>query len=269
MNRVRHFLFAMSIAGLVVACNMDGSLSTPGSEVGTTVSATLQPPSEQPATSISPAATATTGADAPGTAKILEGPEIKYRGIRFSLDPALGSQVYVYDDVLTLDGSTAHSTRFALAPEEYCTTWCLEIFPVTEFEQAFGSFVFPPAGYRGGAAVVFKAQEKALSTPNGSGERAIEAFGQDHYAVSNASLKYVFRGYSTDRQYALFVQVSINARALPDAVPTMSSSGDPIQEILDYNARAADSMNALAPADFAPNLDLLDALVASVQVNPD
>jgi len=212
---------------------------------------------ETPASSPAPAA------DVPGNAQALEGPEINYKGIRFRLDPALGSRLYVYDEVLTLEGATARYTRFGLNPEEYCQTWCLMVYPVAEFEQAFGSFVFPPAGYRGGAAVVFKAQEKALSFQNGSGDRGLETFGQDHYGVSNESLKYVFRGYSADQQYGIYVQVPIRATGLPETAPTTTTD---VQDILEYNRQAAESMNVLTPADFTPDLDLLDAWVASIHV---
>lgn len=193
----------------------------------------------------------------------VEGPNINYNGIRFTLDPALGSRAYVYNEVMTIDGATAHSTRFALNPEEYCQTWCLIVYPVSEFEQAFGTFVFPPAGYRGGAAIIFEAQKKPLSFPKGSGDRGLETFGQDHYGVSNESLKYVFRGYSADKQYGVYLQVPIQAANLSGIAPTMTSNPD---EILQYNQQAAQSMSVLMPADFTPSLDLLDALVTSVQV---
>ena len=61
----------------------------------------------------------------PTNAQILEGPNINYNGIRFTLDPALGSRLYAFDDVITIDGLSAHNTRFALTQEEYCQTWCL------------------------------------------------------------------------------------------------------------------------------------------------
>lgn len=204
-----------------------------------------------------------TEAEVPGDKPMLEGPDISYNSIRFRLDPAFGARVYAFDEVTTLEGATAPHTRFALAQEEYCQTWCLEVYPVAEFEQAFGSFVFPPAGYRGGAAVIFEAQKKALSFQNGSGDRALETFGQDHYGVSNESLKYVFRGYTADGQYGIYVQAPTRAANLPDAAPTMTTN---VEDLLEYNRQAAESINALTPADFTPNLDLLDALVASIRV---
>jgi hypothetical protein len=39
-----------------------------------------------------------------------------------------------------------------------------------------------------------------------------------------------------------------------------------VNEILEYNGQAAESMNALTPEDFTPNLDLLDALVSSIRL---
>jgi hypothetical protein len=231
---------------LSTACTFDVQIFAPTVEVPTQSQSEIQ--------------TETPG---PVPGQVLDGPDINYSGIRFTLDPSLGSRLYVFEDVTTLEGATAHNIRFALTPEEYCQTWCLIVYPVADFEQAFGSFVFLPAGYRGGAAVVFTARETALSMQNGGGDRGLETFGQDHYSVSNESLKYVFRGYNTDQQYGIYVQVPIHAVNLSDLVPTMTTS---VQDILEYNRQAAQSMNALPPADFTPSLDLLDALVASIHV---
>jgi hypothetical protein len=210
-----------------------------------------------------PAQTPVKEAGVPETGQALEGPNINYNGIRFTLDPALGSRVYVYNEVITLDGAKAHFTRFALNPEEGCRTWCLMVYPVSEFEKVFGFFVFPPAGYRGGASIIFEAQKKPLLFQNGSGDRGLETFGQDHYGVSNESLNYVFRGYNADKQYGVYLQAPTQAANLSGIAPTMTTNPD---EILQYNEQVATSMNLLTTGDFTPNLDLLDAFVASVQV---
>jgi hypothetical protein len=231
--------------------------------IACTFNVQMQPQSEGLTEAPGPSPVPATEVGIPGGGQALQGPNIDYKGIGFILDPTLGSRLYVYDDAITIDGATAHHIRFALNPEEYCRTWCLMVYPVAEFEQAFGSFVFPPNGYRGGAAVVFKAQEAMLSFQNGSGDRTLETFGQDHYGVSNESLNYVFRGYSADGQYGVFVQIPMHAASLPDVAPTIASDVD---EILDYNGQAAESMNALTPEDFTPNLDLLDAFVSSIRV---
>ena len=243
---------------LVLLCNACTLSGLAGNTPSPTMEIQTQPQAEARTEVPSPAPAASTNAH------ILEGPNINYNGIRFTLDPAIGSRLYVFDDVTTIDGLTAHNTRFALTSEEYCQTWCLIVYPITDFTRAFGTFVFPPAGYRGGAAVIFKAKEISFSFQNGNGDRELETFGQDHYKVSNKSLKYVFRGYSADKQYGIFVQAPIHATNLLDVPPMMTTNGNSVQDILEYNQQAAQSMNALTPADFTPNIDLLDALVTSI-----
>lgn len=163
------------LAGSVLACTFTASVVTPESSQQT------ETPSQ--------VAAAMTCTDVLGSVQVLEGPDIHYNSILFTLEPAIGSRLYVFDDLTSINGLIAHHTRFSLTLEEYCQTWCLEVYPIAEFEQAFGFFVFPPAGYRGGAAVIFEAQKMALSFQNGSGNRGLETSGQSHYAVSNESLK--------------------------------------------------------------------------------
>ncbi len=215
-------------------------------------------PEQTPTPGASPAPATETGV--PENTQDLEGPDINYEGIRFTLDPALGSRLYAYNDEITIDGKTAHSVRFSIAPEEYCRTWCVIVYPVTEFQQAFGNFVFPPEGYRGGAAVIFHAQEKLLHFREGTGTRTLETFGQNYYGVSNEALKYAFRGYREGKQYAVYVQIPVRTASLPDTEPTLPA------DIQTYYQQTIQSVNALTPADFNPNLDLLDALVASIQI---
>ena len=253
---MRRFTLLVSLLVLLsMACSWSVQTFTPAPEFPTQPQTEVQ--TEIPNETIAETAV-------PANARVLEGPDISYSGIRFTLDPALGSRLYVFDDVISLEGAEAHSLRFSLTPEEYCQTWCMVVYPVADFKQAFGSFVFPPAGYRGGAAVIFEAHRESLSFQNGNGERGLETFGQSHYGVSNESLKYVFRGYSADQQYGVYVQIPIHAANLPDVAPTIAFNS---QDVLDYNQKAAESMNALAPADFTPNLDSLDALVASISVD--
>src|SRR5262245_56847856 len=52
-----------------------------------------------------PNAVPVTETDVPANAQVIEGPDIDYRGIRFTLDPALGSKLYVFDDVISLEGA--------------------------------------------------------------------------------------------------------------------------------------------------------------------
>ncbi len=106
---------------LISACTPSGPVeetSAPTLEIQT------QPQVEAPTETPIPATV--TATDVPANGQVLEGPNINFNGIRFTLDPAIGSRLYVFDDVTTLEGATAHNIRFALTPEEYCQTWCLD-----------------------------------------------------------------------------------------------------------------------------------------------
>jgi hypothetical protein len=228
-------------------------------------------PSSSPTATLAPtpSLTATPALDLPPNARLLDGPDIRDGNIRFFLDPRLGARLIVFDQTLTSpSGQAAHSTLFSLTPDEECKDWCIVVYPVHEFEQAFGMFVFPPSGYGGGAAVIFHAQESAVDFQNGNGVRALETFGQMAYFVNNNSLKYAFRGVTTDGQFAVYVQIPARSERLSALPPTLTVT-DPTNDILTYNQHAVDTLNSLPPSDFSPPLDLLDALVASIQVGDE
>jgi hypothetical protein len=86
------------------------------------------------------------------------------------------------------------------------------------------------------------------------------------YFVNNNSLKYAFRGVTTDGQFAVYVQIPARSERLSDLPPTLTAT-DPANDILTYNQHAVDTLNSLSSSDFSPPLDLLDALVASIQVS--
>jgi hypothetical protein len=223
--------------------------------------------------------------EGPPGVEVIDGPEISWNGVRFDLDPVLGSTVFMYDEQIgSPDGLTAHYTRFALTEEDYCQTWCVQVYPVEQFHEAFGRFVFPPAGYGGGAAIILHAQDKQLNFQNGEGDRSLEIHGQMSYFVSNESLSYNFRGTTHDQQYAVYIRIPVSAPILastdnpeensnpdailiPTALPDAGYSGD---AILTYNEEAVVQLDLLAPAAFDPDLSVLDALVASlhIEVNP-
>jgi hypothetical protein len=172
--------------------------------------------------------TATLALDLPPNARLLDGTDIRYGNIRFFLDPGLGVRLFVFDQTLTSpSGQAAYSTLFSLTPDEECQDWCIVVYPVREFEQAFGTFIFPPGGYGGGAAVIFHAQESAVDFQNGNGARALEMFGQISYFVNNDALKYAFRGYTPDGHFAVYVQIPVRSEKLSALPPTLTAA-DPI-----------------------------------------
>ena len=232
-------------------------------------------------TEVPPAPTAAAGAQAFPGAQVISGPQIAWNGISFELDPVFGSRVFVYDaQIESPEGLAAHYTRFALAEEEYCQSWCVQVYPLEQFQTAFGRFVFPPAGYGGGAAIILHAQDQPLNFQNGEGQRALEMHGQMSFFVSNETLFYIFRGYSDDQQYAVYIKIPIDAAILastgdpeqntnPDAILIPTTPPDvayPQDAILAYNQEAVRQLNLLAGEAFDPGLSVVDALVASLQI---
>ena len=279
------------LAAITLACSLTSAPTpeqslTSASASTPTLSATKTPTSTQTPMTSSPTApplslTATLAEANSPDVVVLNGPHISWNGISFELNPVFGRQVYVFDEqIKSPEGLTAQYTRFALTEEEYCQNWCVQVYPVEQFQQAFGRFVFPPAGYGGGAAIILHAQDQPLNFQNGAGERALEMHGQMSFFVSNETLFYNFRGTTQDEKYAVYVKI-------PIAVSILASTGDPEQNtnldailipttppdmaypeeaILAYNQEAVQKLNQLAPQMFDPDLRTIDALVASLQV---
>lgn len=242
MKRIENIFLVLLLTAL--ACSFGGRTTTPQPEFT---------PLEAPMTE---------------DAEDLTGPRIGHQGIHFSLDPTLGSQVFVFEQQITSQsGSTAHSTLYSLTPEDSCGSWCLVVYPVSEYEEAFGNFVFPPASYGGGAAVIFSAQEKQLDFQNGSGERALQAFGQMEYFIGQGAIKYAYRGISADGKTAVYLQVPVQADGLFFPTPTLPVSGDVFEGIDAHNRQLALSLNSLDPSAFNPNLNLLNSLVSSIRID--
>lgn len=229
---------------VILACSFAQPLLAPQSDIGPTAAPQTQ------------------------DAEDLIGPRIGYQGIHFVLDPRLGSQVIVTEEEITSQsGLAAHSILFSLTPEDSCESWCLIVYPVEEFQQAFGTFVFPPAGYGGGAAVVFSVQERSVDFQGGSGKRAVQAFGQMEYFIGQDALKYAYRGFSADGKFALYLQAAVQADGLFFPTPTLPPSGDVSEGIAAHNRELALDLEGLAPSAFSPDLTLLDSLVASIQID--
>ena len=88
----RFTLLLLLLVLFSTACNWSVQTFTPTTEVVPT-SSQLETPTET---------------QSPATPQTLEGPDINYNGIRFTLDPAIGSRLYVFDDVIALDGAEVH-----------------------------------------------------------------------------------------------------------------------------------------------------------------
>jgi len=184
---------------------------------------------------------------------------------------------YAVEALMGGNVTTIAITRFATSPQDtFCERGCIDIIPVAQAKQALGRFAFPPDGQ--GGMVLFQTRSQTLSFQNGSGTRTLEMHGQGVQFVNNAELRYIFRGYTSDGQYAVYVTFPIQASILPsDPDPAANTNPhvfapppalDDPTAIDTFNQQAVTQLNALSPNDFSPNLAWLDALVQSLYVGP-
>jgi hypothetical protein len=206
--------------------------------------------------------------------------------ISFEFNPSLIDEVTAQSDYTY--GKQVGYTRLSFAPDGDCQdSGCLLVYPLEQFLSAYGHLVFPPAGYGGGAAVILESRIETLKFESGAGTRSLEMHGQMAYFANNGSLMYVFRGYSDDKRYAIYLQYPVEAKILfsaeaafdpeantnPQALPAPTSSPDDRHgsemagyNLLAYNQLISHQLDLLDPQEFTPSLDLLDALVTSISI---
>ena len=220
--------------------------------------ATLQPQSAQPSTPIIEATPASLA---------LKGPTVSYNGIRFNVDPVLGDTVYAHMGSI----GVVNYTRFTFAPDGLCREiGCVEVYPVAQYQEAFPDWPLPPVG----AATILRAQDKPLSFQNGAGARSIRMRGQDGFFANNEDLAYDFQGFTADEQYYVSIIVPIDAPLLLNTADPEENANpaailpQPDEDEMTYNQRIEQQLDLLALEDFAPSLSVLDALAASLQIEP-
>ena len=112
------------------------------------------------------------------------------------------------------------------------------------------------------------ASELNLLSSTQTGYRFVGRWAQDANPVTNQGLRYVYQGYSNDGKYLVSFVYPVSTDALPADVGQMPQeamdqfNNDPTSAI----ATAAGDLNALAPSDWEPDLETLDALVASLEI---
>ncbi len=118
------------------------------------------------------------------------------------------------------------------------------------------------------AAQVFHTNTAYLSFQNGTGVRFVTYYAQDVSPIVNAGAFYTFQGLTLDGAYLV-------AAFLPIRHPGLAEDYNDIpggdydafaNNYLNYVAGIEEMLNRSAPADFTPDLALLDALIQSLRV---
>jgi hypothetical protein len=316
---LRRFLLLLLVALAAGACILAGGqtpteisptetaassgVSTAPTAVAPTEAATVKP-SPKPTQIPTPASTrrptevppptpsATPKATLTSTERELEGPDVSYHGISFTVDPVLGDAVFAD----TAASGPPGYAEFSFAPGGWCrATGCVIVYPVEAYREdiPFGDDLidgleaviedqsddyFPVLA----AHILLRAQTQHIRFQNGSGIRAAVIAGQDFFFANNESMQYEFHGLTDDGQYYIQVMFPIAAPMLlstydparntnEDAIPVPELPEDDRQAsivINEYNEEAERQLEALDGSSFAPDLGALDALVDSLQVVP-
>jgi len=120
------------------------------------------------------------------------------------------------------------------------------------------------------AAQVFHAQAQYLVYDHIQGIRFITQYAQDMHPVTSQELFYTFQGLTDDGAYYVAAFFPVTTSVLPESPGSVSSEdwGEMVTRFDAYMAETAATIDKLLPAEFTPDLTLLDAVVASLRVDP-
>lgn len=127
------------------------------------------------------------------------------------------------------------------------------------------------------AAQMIAAQATRLQFQNGSGVRIVTQYGQAAGPITNYDLFYHFEGLTTDGNYYVVATLPVNVPFLIATYDQNSTLPPGAIPAPDFSAQASDfdayfqavtaQLNSTPAASFTPSLDLLDALIGSIQVS--
>ena len=118
------------------------------------------------------------------------------------------------------------------------------------------------------AAQVFHSNLEYLDFQNGSGVRFLTEMAQYPAPVNNYDLFYTFQGLTSDGRYMVSMILPVNHPNLPSRPDSLSTDAleAMTQRYDQYRAEVAAELEAQPASSFTPDLDLLDAMVKSLEV---
>jgi hypothetical protein len=119
------------------------------------------------------------------------------------------------------------------------------------------------------AAQLFHAQAHYLDFSNLQGLRFITQHTQENLAViNNLEMFYTFQGLTNDGAYYVAAFFPLTTDTLPDKVEVQNSEAFRTN-FATYLSDTTTELDQLLPAEFTPDLTLLDAVISSLSVEPD
>jgi hypothetical protein len=121
------------------------------------------------------------------------------------------------------------------------------------------------------AAQEFHAQYKVLAFANGSGIRYLVQYAQYSAPINNHDMFYSFQGLTGDGKYWISAILPISNSILPangDNPPNGQTFEQFGNNFPTYIVDITNQLNSQTAGSFIPSLNVLDSLVASIQIQP-
>ena len=288
MKRLVYCLAILSI--LMFACNIS-TTATPPAVVVTAV----------PVLADTPTTAATPTANEPPTATVPPAPQtnVNCNELALYLDPALASGFSCQSvaEVINQGGpgfevnpkyTELTLTGYVLADRFFAPK--ISVYPVQRYSELLPD-VIPdrvialqalvgggPTGSKGlpilplfNAGQEFYAQYGVLPFSSGNGTRYLTQYSQFVDPINNHEMFYTFQGLTSDGKYWVSAILPISNPLLPangDNPPNGQSPEQFSNNFPTYITDLATQLNAQPPENFSPGIGILDALVASISVQP-
>ncbi|UCC44990.1 MAG: WG repeat-containing protein, partial [Candidatus Zixiibacteriota bacterium] len=125
----------------------------------------------------------------------------------------------------------------------------------------------------GEAEQTLQAQLKYLDFDGGAGVRFITHYGVDAAPITDHGTFYTFQGLTDDGQFVIVFFHPAPTELLPgdsDEIAALIEDRDAFAENFEtYLQEISDRLNQAEPTDFAPDLTDLDAMLESIQIQPE
>lgn len=227
-----------------------------------------------------------------------ESPDVSYEDISFSFDKNIARNIIpgivqgqnMGED--TMPGET-YPTYIDFSFDTYAVSDhfhdpIIRVYPVEEFriispyaanviinlqqtlvaQPAGGSMSDLPFLPMWNAAQLFSAKVEYFDFQNGSGVRYLTMYGQGLAPVDNRNLFYTYQGLTNDGRYYLSAILPVINIGLPNDGSSQSEDYLAFEENWDsYLSETLTWLGEQPPQNFYPNLEELDAMMASFKVN--
>jgi hypothetical protein len=116
------------------------------------------------------------------------------------------------------------------------------------------------------ASQVMHAQLQFLDFKSGAGVRYLTQFDQALLPINNYELIYTFQGLTGDGKYYIAAVLPVTNPELPADSKVSEQQAKELSDFPAYLSKTVSTLNQQPSANFTPGLDVLDALVRSIEV---